>query len=59
SSPLIQMCSANGRIGGPGARVAKLGEQMGLVGFEEVFALEKRFLSGLQHPRTAKCTPAS
>lgn len=41
---------ANGRAGGPGARIANLRDEMKLVGFAEVFELEKRFLSGLQSP---------
>ncbi len=45
---------ANGRAGGPGARLADFREQLALVGFDEVFALEKRFLAGLQHPGTAQ-----
>lgn len=45
---------ANGRAGGPGARLADFRDQLELVGFNEVFALEKRFLTGLQHPGTAR-----
>ncbi|MBV8620641.1 MAG: isocitrate lyase/PEP mutase family protein [Curvibacter sp.] len=44
----------NGRAGGPGARLADFREQLELVGFNEVFALEKRFLTGLQ---AAAATP--
>ena len=39
---------ANGYAGGPGAPVARLHDQLSLVGFDEVFALEKRFLSSLK-----------
>lgn len=45
---------ANGRAGGPGARLADFRDQLELVGFNEVFALEKRFLAGLRHPGTAQ-----
>lgn len=45
---------ANGRAGGPGARLADFRDQLELVGFNEVFALEKRYLTGLQHPGTAR-----
>lgn len=37
----------NGYAGGPGARLADFREQLDLVGFQEVFALERRYLSGL------------
>ena len=42
---------ANGYAGGPGARLAEFRDLLKLVGSEEVFALEKRYLDGLQ--RTA------
>ena len=45
---------ANGYAGGPGARLADFREQLELVGFKEVFALEQRYLAGLQHPGTAR-----
>lgn len=41
---------ANGYAGEPGARLADFGAQQKLTGFEEVFALEKRYLAGLQQP---------
>ncbi len=44
---------ANGRVGGPGAPVTDFREVQRLVGFPEVFELEKRYLAGLTHPRTA------
>ncbi len=39
---------ANGYAGGPGARLAGFADLKRLAGFEEVFALEERFLSGLK-----------
>ncbi len=45
---------ANGCAGGPGAPLADFREQLKLVGFEDVFALERRYLSGLLHPGTAQ-----
>lgn len=44
---------ANGYAGGPGAKLADFNALKRLAGFEEVFALEKRFLSDLQQPVTA------
>lgn len=38
---------ANGYAGGPGARLADFREQLDLVGFSEVFELERRYLSAL------------
>ena len=42
--------TANGFAGGPGARLADFTGLHKLVGFDEVFALEKKYLSGLQQP---------
>ncbi|HSV79201.1 MAG TPA: isocitrate lyase/PEP mutase family protein [Ramlibacter sp.] len=39
---------ANGYAGGPGARLAPFGTLKRLAGFEQVFALEQRYLAGLQ-----------
>lgn len=45
---------ADGYAGGPGARLADFREQLELVGFQEVFALERRYLSGLMASGTAQ-----
>jgi len=45
---------ANGYAGGPGARLADFREQLELVGFAEVFALEQRYLAGLMAPAAAQ-----
>jgi methylisocitrate lyase len=39
---------ANGYAGGPGSRLADFGQIRKLAGFDEVFALESRYLSGLR-----------
>jgi len=49
----LQAVKINGKAGGPGARLANFREQLELVGFNEIFALEKRFLAGLANPGTA------
>ena len=43
----IEAVKANGYAGGPGARLAAFGELKTLAGFDEVFALEERYLSEL------------
>ena len=43
----IDAVKANGYAGGPGARMAPFSDVKRLAGFEEVFALEARYLSGL------------
>lgn len=45
---------ANGYAGGPGARLADFREQLDLVGFSEVFELERRYLSALVAPDAAQ-----
>jgi methylisocitrate lyase len=42
---------ANGYAGGPGAKLAGFSELKTLAGFDDVFALEQRYLSGLQAAR--------
>lgn len=49
----LQAVKVNGMAGGPGARLANFREQLELVGFNEIFALEKRFLAGLTNAGTA------
>ena len=49
----IASVKANGFAGGPGSRLAGFDELKKFAGFEEVFALEKRFLSQLQQPASA------
>ena len=49
----IAAVKANGYAGGPGARLADFTGLRKIVGFDEVFALEKRFLSALQ-PSTSE-----
>ncbi|MEN0105271.1 MAG: isocitrate lyase/PEP mutase family protein [Pseudomonas sp.] len=44
----------NGQAGGPDVRLANFREQMELVGFNQIFALEKRFLAGLANPGVAQ-----
>lgn len=41
---------ANGYAGGPGTKLADFGTLKRLAGFDDVFALEQRFLAGLQRP---------
>lgn len=40
---------ANGYAGGPGARLASFADLKRLAGFEQVFALEERYLAGLKN----------